>query len=286
MTGLKGSINDKQSLKIIPGKIKHGDTDPAELQNLDQRTLNYAKMRSTESSSSATPISSSVQNYGAKGRAIAQGGSSSVGSRKLMKKGVQMSITDSAGAKRTPGKSYIYRMNSSFSKDGSSNSTTMPQTENNLPTISQSGTKYKFSIFISLFYIGKSNNESNDQSDKSKQISKEAISKMASFKNDASSNSQKIKSQNELARLKQSGALKYLPKLSIEVPMSAQRHKFVDAYNEADSRWVYKMISREDYIRKDQVRSLDSSKATKIVYDNIDRSPYYTDNNYPYIDDK
>ena len=46
------------------------------------------------------------------------------------------------------------------------------------------------------------------------------------------------------------------------------------------------MISREEYIRKDQVRSLDGSKSSKIVYDNIDKSPYYTDNNYPYIDEK
>jgi len=39
--------------------------------------------------------------------------------------------------------------------------------------------------------------------------------------------------------------------------MSAQRFKFIDAYNDADGKWVYKMISREEYIRKDQVRSLE-----------------------------
>ena len=127
---------------MMPGKLKYGDQDTSEMQNIDQRTLNYAKMRSTESSSSATPISSSVQNYGAKGRAIAQGGSSSVGSRKLMKKGIHMSITDSSNDKKNSGKSYIYRMNSSFSKDGSSKSTTVPQVESNLPTISQNGILY------------------------------------------------------------------------------------------------------------------------------------------------
>ena len=42
---------------------------------------------------------------------------------------------------KTPGKSYIYRMNSSFSKDGSAKST-VPQAENNLPTISQNGRRY------------------------------------------------------------------------------------------------------------------------------------------------
>lgn len=67
-------------------------------------------------------------------------GSSSVGPRKLTKKNMHMSITDNgAGKNRTPAKSYIYRMNSSFSKDGSStkNTTNGPISESNLPTISQ-----------------------------------------------------------------------------------------------------------------------------------------------------
>lgn len=68
--------------------------------------------------------------------------------------------------------------------------------------------------------------------------------------------------------------------------MSAQRFKFIDAYNDADGKWVYKMISREEYIRKDQVRSLEWSKTPKLVFDNMEKSPYYTDNNIPYLDEK
>lgn len=68
--------------------------------------------------------------------------------------------------------------------------------------------------------------------------------------------------------------------------MSAQRIKFVDAYNDEDAKWMYKMISREEYIRKDQVRSLEWSKTPKLVYDNLEKSPYYNDCNIAYFDDK
>lgn len=67
-------------------------------------------------------------------------GSSSVGPRKLNKKSMHMSITENNGTKnRTPAKSYIYRMNSSFSKEGSStkNTSNGPISDSNLPTISQ-----------------------------------------------------------------------------------------------------------------------------------------------------
>ena len=68
-------------------------------------------------------------------------GSSSVGPRKINKKSMHMSITENNGAKnRTPAKSYIYRMNSSFSKEGGSstkNTSNGPISVSNLPTINQ-----------------------------------------------------------------------------------------------------------------------------------------------------
>lgn len=99
LSGLKGGINDKHSLKMISGKGKITESEANDIKGLEQRTLNYAKIRSTDSSSTSTPINTSVQNYEAKGKAIAQGGSSSVGTRKLMKKGAQTTINDSSGTK-------------------------------------------------------------------------------------------------------------------------------------------------------------------------------------------
>lgn len=120
-------------------------------------------------------------------------------------------------------------------------------------------------------------------------LEKQQLSKAETMKSkirkEGGSATQKLKVQSEYAKLKQAGALKYLPKLSIDVPMSAQRIKFIDSYNENDGRWVYRIVTREEYQRKDQIKSLDS-KTLKVIYDSTDRSPYYTDSNVPYIDER
>jgi hypothetical protein len=67
----------------------------------------------------------------------------------------------------------------------------------------------------------------------------------------------------------------------------AQRIKHSSIYVESEGVWNYRSIGREEYQRKEQLRALDvCNKALKVVYDNSDKSPYYTDPNYPYLDDK
>jgi phenylacetate-coenzyme A ligase PaaK-like adenylate-forming protein len=68
--------------------------------------------------------------------------------------------------------------------------------------------------------------------------------------------------------------------------MTAQRTKFTKLYFDNEGKWIYRMISRDEYMRKDQIRSLDSGKIPKVIYDSVEKSPYYTDNNYPYFDEK
>lgn len=79
--------------------------------------------------------------------------------------------------------------------------------------------------------------------------------------------------------------MKYLPKICIDIPMMAQWIKFNKIYYDKDSRWITRIFGREEYQRKEQVRSLDTSKTFKVVYDNIDRSPFY-DASSPYLNEK
>lgn len=66
------------------------------------------------------------------------------------------------------------------------------------------------------------------QNDTKSIISKESIAKRQRVKRDINSVSHKSKYQNEINKLKQSGALRYLPKLSIDMPFMATRIKFVN----------------------------------------------------------
>lgn len=75
-------------------------------------------------------------------------------------------------------------------------------------------------------------------SESKSQVTKETISKRQRLKRDATSGAQKNKYQNELTKLKQSGALKYMPKLSVDTPFMARRIKFVDKYIEDDPKWT------------------------------------------------
>ena len=140
-SGLTGIQPDKQNLKIIATKsmndTKKGQMDQLEVRNVDQRTTNMQRIRSTESSCSSTPVSTSGKNRNVKDKIAPNNGSASVGPKKMTKNSMQMSIADAAKNNKTPGKSYIYRMNTSFSTKEGKSTVTSPTVDNNLPTISQ-----------------------------------------------------------------------------------------------------------------------------------------------------
>ena len=68
--------------------------------------------------------------------------------------------------------------------------------------------------------------------------------------------------------------------------MTAQKTKLSKVYYDNEGKWIYRMVSRDEYMRKDQIRSLESGKIPKLVYDSTEKSPYYTDTNCPYFDEK
>lgn len=78
-------------------------------------------------------------NYAIKGRAMGRGMNSETEKRILDKKNMHISIGEQiiTNKNKTPNKSYIYRMNTSFSKEGSSGKNgTSPTSDGSLPTIS------------------------------------------------------------------------------------------------------------------------------------------------------
>lgn len=123
--------------------------------------------------------------------------------------------------------------------------------------------------------------------DSNLQLSKDNISKRQRLKRDTTSGSQKSKLQAEFTRLKQSGALKYLPNLTVDSVFMAKKIKFVDYYKDDDYKWTHRILHKEDYIRKDQLRQVDKfMKNVKVVYDQNERSPHYSELNINYIDEK
>lgn len=119
------------------------------------------------------------------------------------------------------------------------------------------------------------------------QLSKDNISKRQRLKRDTASGGQKNKYQNELTKLKQLGALKHLPKLSVDAPLMARKVTFTDLYHENDPKWTHRYTLKEEYMRRDQVKIGDKFlKSPKLVYDQTERSPYYTETDNPYIDEK
>jgi hypothetical protein len=68
------------------------------------------------------------------------------------------------------------------------------------------------------------------------------------------------------------------------VPMMAQKIYHMSTCDNFESKWNYRLLGKEEYQRRELVRNLDTGY--KIVYDNIDRSPYYTDASNPYFDEK
>jgi hypothetical protein len=128
------------------------------------------------------------------------------------------------------------------------------------------------------------NQQSNDSN---LQLSKDSISKRQKIKRDTASGTQKNKYQAEFTRLKQSGALKYLPKLSVDCIMMAKRIKFVDNYKEDDYKWQHRLTLKEEYMRRDQLKQIDKfTKNLRVVYDQNERSPYYSDSPLNYIEEK
>jgi hypothetical protein len=123
--------------------------------------------------------------------------------------------------------------------------------------------------------------------DSKAQLSKDSISKRQRLKRDTPSGTIKNKFQSEYNKLKASGDLKYLPKLSIETPFLAKRITFIDKYDDADYKWTYRNILKEEYQKKDQLKQSDKfMKNSKVVYDFTERSPFYTDIEVPFIDEK
>ena len=125
LSGLAGVSNDQQSLKVIATKSMHESKkrhiEPLEIKQNDPRLTNMQRIRSTESSCSSTPVSTTEQSKNIKGRTFTENGSASVGPKKMTKNNIQMSIAEVTGKNKTPGKSFIYRMNTSFSsKEGKS----------------------------------------------------------------------------------------------------------------------------------------------------------------------
>ena len=125
------------------------------------------------------------------------------------------------------------------------------------------------------------------QNDTKSIISKESIAKRQRVKRDINSVSHKSKYQNEINKLKQSGALRYLPKLSIDMPFMATRIKFVNWYHENDPKWTHRDTWREEFQRRDQVKQVDKyMKNLRVVYDQTEKSPYYNNLETDYIDER
>ena len=115
-------------------------------------------------------------------------------------------------------------------------------------------------------------------------MSNESIPTMQMCNNSMISAYLKLQFQNEMNKLRQSGALRYLPKLSIDTPFMAKRIKFADWYHESDPRWTRRNKSEEDFQRNDQVKQTKEYKKNfRVVYDQSELSPYY-DNQSDYID--
>lgn len=119
------------------------------------------------------------------------------------------------------------------------------------------------------------------------QLSKDNIAKRQRLKREAVSCTHKNKFQAELTKLKQSGGLKYLPKLCVDSAFMVRRINFTDAYIEDDHRWTHRFTLKEEYMRRDQVKQIDKfMKNLKVVYDYNERSPNYADSNLNYIEEK
>lgn len=103
----------------------------------------------------------------------------------------------------------------------------------------------------------------------------------------ANSGAQRNKYTNEMLKLEKSGALNNLPKVWVDSVFQVKRFKFVSSYLEFDRIWYRRGDWKDEYLRKDQLKQNNKFiKSWKLVYDMNEKSPYYTDPNKPYIDEK
>ncbi|CAI2375593.1 unnamed protein product [Moneuplotes crassus] len=121
----------------------------------------------------------------------------------------------------------------------------------------------------------------------SQSASKPIIPKKKRLKREISSGLQPGKFQKEFARLKQKGDLKFLPKLLVDTPFCAERVKFKDRYNETDPKWAHRFVTKEDFLRREERKIADKIlRNAKIVYDYVEKSPFYKELSQKYIDEK
>lgn len=109
------------------------------------------------------------------------------------------------------------------------------------------------------------------------------------LKRDMSANpsAQRNKYANEMLRLEKSGVLSALPRTWVDTWFQVKRIKFLQTYLEYDKIWLNGGDCRDEYIQKDQLKQTNKFiKSWKVVYDLNEKSPYYTDPNKPYYDDK
>jgi cytosolic carboxypeptidase protein 2/3 len=106
-------------------------------------------------------------------------------------------------------------------------------------------------------------------------------------KRDMSAVNQRNRVTTELLKLEKSGALNNLPKIWVDTVFQVKRIKFVQNYKEFDKIWFRRGDWKEEYMRKDQLKQNNKFiKSWKTVYDLNEKSPFYTDPNKPYIDDR
>jgi hypothetical protein len=172
------------------------------------------KARSTDVSNNTTPVSLSSESNKFKGRASTKETSSGLDQRRHGGKNIHVSAGEQivSSKNRTPGKSYIYHMDASFCKD-TMNNTNSQISDNNFPTISQTGSASTGKQGYGLKKKGPKSSKT-DTSLKSKSSGKETVAKRG--KKDSSSS--KNKPHQEYLKLKNEGVLKYMPKLSIDIP--------------------------------------------------------------------
>jgi len=204
------------------------------------------------------------------------------------------SISESMKKIRTPIKtSYIHRTEASLIKEEQIEKMTNGVTSNSiLPTIIQTGGSANIKEGKAVV-IKRRNSKlfltslvPNRILDKANVVKKEPSLRKQKSSKEAASSVQKTKMNSEYLKVKATGILKYFPKLWIDVPMMTDRIKHNSNCIENEGKWNYRDYGRQEYQRRDQYKNLDGIKNHQVVFDNVDKSPFYSDPSYPYFDEK
>ena len=200
--------------------------------------------------------------------------------RILGKKHMHMSIEEQIVSKqsKTPSKQNIHRMNSSFATNKSSENNRESTSDDNLPSIGvgQETAKGSSGIFVHKGSCKLKNWQNIVKSAKQTNFGRLNTWEMENKKSNKSI----------LNSLKSNGCLKWVPKLWVDVPMTVERIKHNPKCFENDNKWTYQILDKEDYQRREQVKKLDSSGVCQVVYDHMEKSPFYNDPNNPYFNEK